>query len=272
MRLRLYVSLLAAGLMSFGYFAKPAAADDFNKAITFHFSYPVEVPGQILVPGAYVFQLAEPRPPVYSLTAVQIFSKDLKGREYLVDTAMAIPAYYKESEAQPTKLPEKPIIIYEERPGNAPQAVGKWFYPGQGRGWQFVYPKRERLASYVPKAPIPMAEASAAPYAEWDRAGEEFPAPMVEWDRAPVTEGPAKEAQPAVPATVAAVQPEPEPVAIAQNLPAAPLRIFDLKIEPNASREAIHELPKTASDFPLAAVLGLLLLGSGGAVLGLHRS
>jgi len=239
MRLRLYVSLFAAGLMTFGYLAKPATADDFNKAITFQFKYPVEVPGQILVPGTYVFQLAEPAPPVYSLAAIQIFSKDQKGTEYLVCTAMAIPAYYADSETQPAKVPDKPIIIFEERPGNKPEAVGKWFYPGENRGWEFVYPKGQRFEAAAnaipePAAPVPMAAAPAA--------------------------------RPALPAPALVVQPEPMP--IAQNLPVAPLSVLDLKTESSATREVLNELPTTASDFPLAAALGLLLMGSGGAVLG----
>ena len=38
--------------------SQPARADEWNKKTEFQFSAPVEIPGKILVPGRYVFELA----------------------------------------------------------------------------------------------------------------------------------------------------------------------------------------------------------------------
>ena len=109
----------------------PLMADEMNKRMEFQFSAPVEIPGQVLAPGKYVFELANDSS---DLNLVQIVSVDLNGKESLVATLETIPDYV-------SNTPDKPLIHFEERPSGSPEAIHSWFYPGENTGWEFVYPK-----------------------------------------------------------------------------------------------------------------------------------
>lgn len=227
MSLKLHTALLTTGLMSLAYLAAPAVADEWDKMTTFQFSGPVEVPGHVLMPGTYVFKLADSQS---DRSIVEIFRQDHRGMDHIVTTTMAIPAYR-------VNTPDRTILTFEERKSDAPEAVNRWFYPGDNYGVQFVYPKSEQLesASNVTPAPVP-APAPVAP----------APAPTV------------AQAAPQPPA------PQP-PAVIAQNQPPATPSVT----APNANRELPTELPKTASELPLEMMLGLLLLGAGTGLLSL---
>ena len=110
---------------------KPAKADEWNKRTEFQFNEPVQIPGKVLVPGKYVFELAD-------RNTVQVFSEDSNGNESLVTTIQAIPAHV-------SKTPDKAIIQFEERSAGSPEAIHSWFYPGDNTGWGFVYPKGQNL-------------------------------------------------------------------------------------------------------------------------------
>ena len=111
----------------------------------FQFSGPVEIPGKVLAPGKYVFQLVDSES---DRNIVQVFSEDSNGKESLVATLLAIPDYMSET-------PDKPIIHFEERPSGTPEAIHSWFYPGENTGWEFVYPKGETLETSANTTPAP---------------------------------------------------------------------------------------------------------------------
>lgn len=117
------------------------------------------------------------------------------------------------------------VITYEERAAGAPPAIKDWFFPDSYFGEEFVYPKVKPVAvAQVTPAPPPPAVTQPAP----------APAPQAAvQQQAP---------PPQQPVQVAQAQPTPAP----QPPPAAP-----------------QELPKTASNLPLAAVLGLFLIAAG---------
>jgi hypothetical protein len=85
--------------------ARPLLADEANKRTEFQFSGPVQIPGETLAAGKYIFQLADDGS---DQNLVQIFSEDSAGQENLVATLMAIPDYIE-------KTPDKPIIHFEDR-------------------------------------------------------------------------------------------------------------------------------------------------------------
>jgi hypothetical protein len=105
-----------------------AKADVQDQKTVFTFSGPVEVPGQVLLPGTYVFKLVDSQS---DRNIVQVFNKN---ENHLYGTFLTIPDY----RLQPAG---KPIITFEERAAGAPQAVRAWFYPGENYGHDFVYPK-----------------------------------------------------------------------------------------------------------------------------------
>jgi hypothetical protein len=106
--------------------APDARADQWDKKTMVTFSDAVEVPGQILPPGTYVFKLANS---ISDRHIVQIWNGD---ENQLLATIMTIP----NTRFQP---PEETIFEFDERPSDSPMAVKVWFYPGNSTGEEFVY-------------------------------------------------------------------------------------------------------------------------------------
>ena len=124
-------ALCLGGLLALNFFiTKPAMADEWNKRTEFTFNESVEIPGNVLTPGKYVFEIATSDS---NRNVVLVYSEDSKGKESLIATLMAIPA-------QASEVPAEPIIQFEERPTGSPEAIHRWFYPGEKTGWEFVYP------------------------------------------------------------------------------------------------------------------------------------
>jgi len=151
--MRLILSGFCIAVALAGPVVTPAMADQWNKETRVEISGPLEIPGKILAPGKYVFKLLDSQT---DRNVVEVFAVDESGKQSLVNTILAIPAYTMDT-------PDKPVINLEERPSDRPQAIHSWFYPGDNYGWEFVYPKSERLLSadqtpVQPPAPIPAAE------------------------------------------------------------------------------------------------------------------
>jgi hypothetical protein len=108
-------------------------ADVWNQKTVFTFSDPVEIPGQTLPAGTYVFKLANSHS---SRHIVQVFNKE---ENRVFGTFLAIPHY----QHRPS---DKTIIKFDERAAGSPQAIKAWIYPGHNYGHEFVYPKKEALA------------------------------------------------------------------------------------------------------------------------------
>ncbi len=141
------------------FFANTSRADEWNQKLTLTFNEPVEIPGQVLTPGTYVFKvgtgdISDDR------SIVRVYNKS---EDRLYGAFMTIPDY------RLTRT-SKPVLEFEERPVGSPEAIYAWFYPGDKTGHEFVYPKSEamRLAkannrpvasmpdemSYYMKAPV----------------------------------------------------------------------------------------------------------------------
>jgi hypothetical protein len=80
-------AMLFVGLGLLGGMVQRAAADDFDQKTVFTFSGPVEIPGQVLSAGTYVFKLADSSS---DRNIVQVFNKD---ETHLYGTFLAIPDY-----------------------------------------------------------------------------------------------------------------------------------------------------------------------------------
>jgi hypothetical protein len=107
--------------------AQRAAADLSDKKTVVTFSAPVEIPGKVLTPGTYVLKLLDSSS---DRNIVEVYDKDEKK---LDATILAVPDYR-------LKPSDKPLIRFEERPSNTPEAIKAWFYPGDNYGVEFVYP------------------------------------------------------------------------------------------------------------------------------------
>ena len=88
MKLRSHVVYLSVSMALMGGMVIPAMADEWNKETKLEFSAPVEVPGKVLIPGKYVFKLADGES---NRNIVEIFSEDANGNQKLV-TTMWVPS------------------------------------------------------------------------------------------------------------------------------------------------------------------------------------
>jgi hypothetical protein len=147
--------ILLAGLAAM--VLMPAArADEWNQRTVVTFSEAVEIPGQVLPAGTYVFKLASSQS---SRHIVQVFNKN---EDHVFGTFLAIPSYRQ-------RPSDKTIIRFEERAAGSPQAVKAWFYPSRTYGHEFVYPKKEALAlaeannTPVPSMPTELAASTTKP-------------------------------------------------------------------------------------------------------------
>jgi len=113
--------------MLFGATLAPGArADQWDRKTIVTFSDSVEVPGQVLPAGTYVFRLADSPTDRH---IVQIWNAD---ETQILATTMAIPNTRFER-------PDKSIFEFEERAGNSPMALKVWFYSGDSTGQEFIY-------------------------------------------------------------------------------------------------------------------------------------
>jgi hypothetical protein len=118
------IALVGLGIL--GAIVPRAAADEWDQKTMVTFSGPVAIPDQVLPAGTYEFKLANS---TGDRNIVQVFSQDEK---HLYGTFLTIP----EQRSQPA---ESTIITLDERPGDSPEAVKAWFYPGDETGHEFIY-------------------------------------------------------------------------------------------------------------------------------------
>lgn len=107
-----------------------AQAPDTNNMTTVTFSAPVSLPGVTLPAGSYLFKLADSQ---VNRNIVQVFAQD---RSKILATILAIPAERNEPA-------DETVITFTESPANTAPAIRYWYYPGQKRGQEFAYPKKQ---------------------------------------------------------------------------------------------------------------------------------
>lgn len=135
MKFSLHLTALTAAVAALSYLAAPAMADRWDKRTVITFNNPVEVPGHVLLPGTYVFQLADLSS---DRAVVQVFRQDKHGMDHLVTTKHVAWAWS-------PKVHKNPHVTFVERRSNTPEAMNSWFYPGGHQGWQFIYKKGQNL-------------------------------------------------------------------------------------------------------------------------------
>jgi hypothetical protein len=106
---------------------------DYNEKTMVTFAAPVEIPGQALPAGTYVFKVIDSSTQNH---VIQVLSKD---ERHLFATFMALPDYA----MSPS---DKTVIFFEERPSDTPEAVRAIFCRGDQYARQFVYPHSAAVA------------------------------------------------------------------------------------------------------------------------------
>jgi hypothetical protein len=209
----LVVTLLSATLVS------SARADEWNKKTIVTFSQAVEVPGKILPAGTYVFKLMDSPSDRH---IVQIFTAD--GRQ-IITTILAINDY----RLHPTG---DTVMKFSERPGDSPEALRAWFYPGDNFGQEFVYPKvRAIQLAQTTNVIVPAVAVEVV-------------------DESVFTTVP-----------IVAVTPDQKEVAVTEAIQTTPPAVEAVASAPAAAAPEAAELPQTASSMPLIALLGAVSIG-----------
>ena len=215
---------------------------DKKTIITFH--EPMEIPGMVLPAGEYVVKRADGSLP----NVIRFSSMD---ETEVFATVHAIPT-------QRSQASDKVEIVTEERPTGSPEAIKKWFYPGELTGAEFVYPKSGNLlASATPPVLFPSdADSETEPALTLPAEEPEEAGPAAEIYE-PLEAQPSEE-----PVEIAQAQPPPRPQTGATQAQPAPAR----QQAPSGQGQAPDELPQTATSLTLASMLGGLAV-LGGAIL-----
>lgn len=127
-------AMLSIGLVCVA-LAPQAHASICNERTEFKFTAPVEIPGRVLEPGTYTFQLLTNN--LQNTSVVEIYNRN---RTKLYAVLLTESTY----RAHPTG---KTILTFEERPADSPMAIHKWFYQGRKYGIEFVYPHSQAQVS-----------------------------------------------------------------------------------------------------------------------------
>jgi len=244
-------------------------ADDHDKKTDVTIDQPLEVPGGVVLqPGTYMFKLMDATADRH---VVQISSEDGKKTFAVVMTAAA----------RRTERSDNTILTFYEMPSGSPQALRKWFWPGDLDGQEFLYP-RDRATQIskltnekVPEAPEgqPLVDNAAQASAQ---AGTEAAQPAAEPAAAAPAPAGAPEAvaqveQPATPppptpvTPPAQVQAAPEPPAPPADQTVAQNDVSQSTVAQNTTTPDNSALPQTASDLPLITLVGFSALA--GAVM-----
>jgi hypothetical protein len=120
------VGLIIAFSLLFGL---AAHADESDQATTITLSEPIQIPGQVLPAGTYLFKLVNSDS---DQNIVQVFNAD---RTVLYATLQTIPT----ERPEPT---DDTVVALAEQGAGQPDVLLKWFYPGRETGNQFLYPKQ----------------------------------------------------------------------------------------------------------------------------------
>jgi hypothetical protein len=136
--MKIHKSYIIVGLiLAFAFFFEVAAhADESDLMTKITFDQPVAIPGQTLAPGTYLFKLLSSDSDRH---IVQIYNA---GGTRLYAMVQAISA-------DRLVVSSNSILTFANQGDGQPEALVKWFYPGNDMGEEFLYPKEQekQLAS-----------------------------------------------------------------------------------------------------------------------------
>jgi hypothetical protein len=150
--------------------ARQTGLQNVSKKNTVTITKPMEIPGQVLPPGTYVFKVMDI---VGTRNIMQVTNAD---ETKVLATIIAVHDY----RVQPR---DNSVVQYQETPAGKPNAMRAWFYAGEKAGLEFVYPKTRAVElaaethEYVPAmvAGAKPEELATAPLTAITPEGKEEP-------------------------------------------------------------------------------------------------
>jgi hypothetical protein len=141
------------------FFELAAHADPIDRTTQLTFSAPIQIPGQVLPAGTYLFRLADGDS---GQRVVQIFNAD---GTILYATVLTIAT------ERPYPTGDTAVTLAEQGTGN-PDALLKWFYPGCLTGNEFLYSKHKEKELAQDKQQTIMADQRKEPNSEITGIGD----------------------------------------------------------------------------------------------------
>jgi LPXTG-motif cell wall-anchored protein len=236
--------LLSVGTFAILALIVPAAATsqelNTNQRTFFTFSAPVQLPGVTLPAGKYQFQLATS---LANRHIVQVFNAD--GSKILA-TILA-------NAAQRNDVPNEPEVRFFETPADVTPAIQTWWFPGTRSGHEFIYSKQAALLLAKTNKSVLTTEGELRT-GELERVSATGVTKVTEEEwAAQIAGSKSLHGEIAAPArTMARTEPAPAP-------------------EVAGTRAPRKALPHTASGLPLVALVGILSLASGVALVSRRR-
>jgi hypothetical protein len=271
----------SAAVLALG-IATAAHADEWNKLTLLTFSGPVDMPGITLPAGTYRFELADPDS---GRRVVRV--SDQEGSK--------VHGIFLSMSNQRMEPSEKPVVMFQEAPSGAPQAVKAWFYPGETYGYEFVYPHDQamKIARATRQPVLSMKDESSPTTTDTARVASMSRAEVSRIDengRPVSTDAELKESSSQRPTTTAQAATAARPPTAAEPTTAqattasaastarpatAPTRSAATARSATAEPTAVGtsgtagaargrgELPRTASRLPMLALVGVLAFAAG---------
>ena len=141
------------------FFELAAHADPIDRTTQLTFSEAIQIPGQVLPAGTYLFRLADGDSGQH---VVQIFNAD---GTISYATVLTIAT------ERPYPTGDTTVTLAEQGTGN-PDALLKWFYPGCLTGNEFLYSKQKEKELAQDKQQTIMADQRREPNFEITGAGD----------------------------------------------------------------------------------------------------
>src|ERR1700730_9123020 len=149
MKINKVALLIAFAIASVLFLEVVAHADEADQSIKITFNQAIEIPGQILPPGTYLFKLADPN----NLDLVRIFNSD----------GTRLYATLQTTTTERNKLTGDTVVVFAEQPEGKPETLVKWFYPGSPAGHELVYSKQEEQQLALAQQQTVKAQQTAQP-------------------------------------------------------------------------------------------------------------
>jgi hypothetical protein len=283
MRIKLGAAVLTGCLLLVVFFLAPqiSRGDEWNLATKFSVSHQFEVPGMVLQADTpYVIRLLDSPS---TRNVVQIYDEDQK---HMLTMFMAIA----DERTEPT---DRTVFSFIEAEPGFPLPIKEWFYPGHLNGLEFVYPKKQ-AREIAAHAEEPILAADSIDLHDLKSIEVEAVGPV--GTRTAKTESVAKTAKVTTMDNTAVIE---EKSTVAENTtPSEPIteqsKVEQENIEQpadqiaqnevtteqstvktetevqqqekpaeNVAQNEPSELPRTAGELPVIALIGFLCLGAG---------
>jgi len=227
----------------------PARADEFNLKTFITVNQSFQVPGAVLQPNVkYVFRRLDSNAGTNHV--VRVMNED---QSQVISTFFA-------AAAQRLEPADDTVLTFMETAAGYPKPVKTWFYPGRLDGFEFLYSKaeREQIAAHMGGATTIQTARDTEPETFVNQPSTEE---TIEQTTIAQVQQPVQEESVTKTEETEIERAKPADVTEDQNTLPAEDHAADMDQDTNKAADTDSELPHTAGELPLIALLGVAGLG-----------